>query len=303
MDCARAKTITETAICASPELQEIDNNLNATYRPLKTRLPPAQFTKVREEQIAWLKGNDEACKGDAACLKARYNERLKSLVDLKTDAPPPQATGTLSYKIVTIQKESPYELNRSFPQFSGPDTEKAAKLNGFIAKFAKGCEIHKIKDQWQIEASHFSSDISVLALNDDTAVIRETYDVNCLPAAHPDYGTETYFVSPRTGTAIDLWETMPDAGRKIVAQRIAKAAALNIPNNDECRDSFSIEALNDTLIAVGYKGDNLFSLQPRLAHAAQACEDRANATIAAQELQKLYPPESEAYKLLEALKR
>lgn len=77
LDCSRAATGAETAICASENLRKLDFQLSAVYG----KLAAAQGSKraaLRREQVDWLTVRDR-CAADTSCIAARYDERLATL--------------------------------------------------------------------------------------------------------------------------------------------------------------------------------------------------------------------------------
>lgn len=81
MNCARAATATEHAICATPSLAELDRELAEAYtRRLAAHGPSdAQAgNAVRQAQRAWLKARNR-CGSDVSCLRGAYEERTAEL--------------------------------------------------------------------------------------------------------------------------------------------------------------------------------------------------------------------------------
>lgn len=89
--CAKARSATEKAICASPALIALDRQAAAAYAEAMARQPERQET-LRREQLAWLKERDAACALPAraveACLRGQLTARVAAL------APPVPAAGT-----------------------------------------------------------------------------------------------------------------------------------------------------------------------------------------------------------------
>ncbi|CAB3915315.1 lysozyme inhibitor LprI family protein [Achromobacter deleyi] len=77
MDCGRARTPAEIAICADPGLYALDAELGTTYGKLRAA-QPQQADALRQTQRGWLKQRD-LCRADAACLRARYEARVADL--------------------------------------------------------------------------------------------------------------------------------------------------------------------------------------------------------------------------------
>jgi uncharacterized protein len=73
-DCAKAISATDRRICASPELQQLDQKMNTLYRQLAGS---GDADVWRDDQRAWLRIRDRC--SDIACLKITYLERLTVL--------------------------------------------------------------------------------------------------------------------------------------------------------------------------------------------------------------------------------
>jgi uncharacterized protein len=73
MDCTRAASTTEKAICSQPDLQQMDARLASLYG-LSLGAQPAERSSLRKAQQDWLKERDR-CGAEPTCLRARYQER------------------------------------------------------------------------------------------------------------------------------------------------------------------------------------------------------------------------------------
>ncbi len=89
IDCARARTPAEKAICASPTLHALDGQVAAAYADAVARQPDRRDA-MRTELLQWLRQRDAACNVPAAalgqCLSGQLTARLAAL------APPASAT-------------------------------------------------------------------------------------------------------------------------------------------------------------------------------------------------------------------
>lgn len=74
-DCHKAASPIEKRICADPDLDALDSQVEAAFQGAldRSRRPDS----VREGQRVWLKTRD-GC-GDARCMKAAYQARVKAL--------------------------------------------------------------------------------------------------------------------------------------------------------------------------------------------------------------------------------
>ena len=70
-DCRQAKTATERAICASPELAAADKAMAQAYAAFRAQLPPEQQLALLADQRRWITRRTGACgdKADAEFIK------------------------------------------------------------------------------------------------------------------------------------------------------------------------------------------------------------------------------------------
>jgi uncharacterized protein len=111
-DCAKANTAQERAVCDSPELNKLDEEMAAAYKSVLAEVPSDLTAEIRDDQRTWLRKLTIACdpKDSASatlvdCLEAEYASRIKALhhlilhqagvtfvwasVELAATAPPP----------------------------------------------------------------------------------------------------------------------------------------------------------------------------------------------------------------------
>jgi uncharacterized protein len=83
-DCAKAATSVEKAICASPEVSDLDEYLGRYFHAARAEVGSAGACLVRNQRD-WLRGTRNKC-ADAACLKPVYLARLAELDALQPGA-------------------------------------------------------------------------------------------------------------------------------------------------------------------------------------------------------------------------
>ena len=76
--CAKALTSDERAICADPSLSNLDSRLAGLLDLDESTVAMGQRGDMQDAQAAWLTRR-AACGADRACLKARYEARLKAV--------------------------------------------------------------------------------------------------------------------------------------------------------------------------------------------------------------------------------
>lgn len=75
-DCSKSRTFQEKAICADPQLSELDEKLDAAYKQaLKISRHPEDLKKGQKE---WIKKERNPCR-DAAWMKIIYQQRINNL--------------------------------------------------------------------------------------------------------------------------------------------------------------------------------------------------------------------------------
>lgn len=87
IDCNRAQSVQEIAICGYPELKSADDALTRLYNGIRAELPGEYFAIVRSDQIAWIKARDADCGGDVRCLLEHTRERTKRLANFREAIP------------------------------------------------------------------------------------------------------------------------------------------------------------------------------------------------------------------------
>lgn len=77
-NCNYAKLPAEVAICNSPRLQDMDQQMASLYFRLSNNAPGGMARQIRAEQRAWI-GRRNACGYDQGCLKRAYRNRINQL--------------------------------------------------------------------------------------------------------------------------------------------------------------------------------------------------------------------------------
>lgn len=86
--CSKASTPQEKAVCSTPKLSQLDDQLAEAYKSLKSQLSPEGALKVQTDQREWLVWIRQTCPEKsvhknttdmAGCLQDGYSERIKIL--------------------------------------------------------------------------------------------------------------------------------------------------------------------------------------------------------------------------------
>ncbi|NWH09345.1 MAG: DUF1311 domain-containing protein [Alphaproteobacteria bacterium] len=92
IDCAKAKSGIEKAICADPAVKAADDAMAATYQDMLGRLDASAAAMLKDNQLQWLKLREDRCSGTAAdalsrCLIAVSEERARYLSGMPQSGP------------------------------------------------------------------------------------------------------------------------------------------------------------------------------------------------------------------------
>jgi uncharacterized protein len=84
-DCAGAATLNEKAICASPRLSQLDDQLARAYGKLLATVPAEARAMVRKSERDWLRSVGDGCPANVGlealgdCLAPEWDKRVRSL--------------------------------------------------------------------------------------------------------------------------------------------------------------------------------------------------------------------------------
>lgn len=79
IDCTRAKTEPELAICSNPALKAFDDYLAEAYSDVRSIVPVDVFSDVRRSQLEWIESRDAKCGGNVVCLMRETQQRTAAL--------------------------------------------------------------------------------------------------------------------------------------------------------------------------------------------------------------------------------
>ncbi|MGF6346530.1 lysozyme inhibitor LprI family protein [Variovorax sp. W2I14] len=113
LECSRAATGTEKAICADENLRKLDVQLSTVYSRLAAA-QPGQRGELRRAQLDWLKTRDR-CGTDTGCIATRHEERLTALQA--------QLRYVDAYKPDDVDREALQELQQAVEAMRKTDAE------------------------------------------------------------------------------------------------------------------------------------------------------------------------------------
>lgn len=129
MDCAKAASAVENAICADKGLYELDAQMASAYSKLMKSTSDTK-AELKSAQRLWLKTRNQ-CAEEVSCLNQRYREQLESLQAQWVD--------TLAYSPDETDKQAMLELQQRIEAASKVDPEFALEktLDAFTVSLDK----------------------------------------------------------------------------------------------------------------------------------------------------------------------
>jgi uncharacterized protein YecT (DUF1311 family) len=137
LDCSKAKTPVEKAICADPAAAAADRSMEEAYGRLAAGLSPDGRKVLLASQRAWLKLRGNTCQDDngitAACLAKRTEQRSRYLSGLPETGP-----GSGSRLLPIFRQESgarlQYEVDVNALKFEAPALPGEKLFNARVDK-------------------------------------------------------------------------------------------------------------------------------------------------------------------------
>ncbi|MHA3736542.1 lysozyme inhibitor LprI family protein [Pseudomonas sp. Eth.TT006] len=102
MDCEKAASAVENAVCADKRLYALDVQMGSAYRELMKISGEGQ-PELKRTQRLWLKARNQ-CDADIACLEQSYRDRLKLLQSQQMDAMAHRPTGIDQQVVEDLQR-------------------------------------------------------------------------------------------------------------------------------------------------------------------------------------------------------
>ena len=134
-DCARAGQRVERLICGDPTLSELDDLMNTVYRSHERESTEDESivmdAKVLQAQKRWIAVRD-ACR-DAACLEARYEERIDALAPCPsgrrgTDPLCLAMVDQAEHALQRVERRAEARLAKDFAEYTNAEDYIAATL-------------------------------------------------------------------------------------------------------------------------------------------------------------------------------
>jgi uncharacterized protein len=241
-DCSKAKTAVETAICATPELKALDDDLATAYADVKAVLPPAEQKMLVRSQRRWIERR-EYCnnseEGLTACIARQTRDRL-SLLSGKPESGPGVAGELLPYFIVQDGTAKSYDINLAVLRFAAPQTPGERMLNQRADKVLRAAKLGPHGEQ--TEGSTYADEEiwSLTYASPQLISVRSDYYED-KGGAHGMYGTFNINIDMASAKLLTLADVLTDASaavlalecrRQIVVEKTKRFAAADMGEPD-----------------------------------------------------------------------
>jgi len=238
LDCAKAATPIERAICAKPELVAIDRKMSAAYAALAGKLSGAARDHLLADQIRWVANRAAACVVEPAemeeCLESRDRDRTAQLEWLGEGAYPfiSEQAMVKAGKVRGI----PYIIDASYPQFDGGSVDftavnrqLAAAVSEAADRAVPGADADNDGGNYSGPAWRYEQAFTLYKPGPNAVSVKISYNAY-EGGAHGIVGVSGMLVDLRTGKAVGPEGVfLPNSNWLRELTRIA-SADINTPN-------------------------------------------------------------------------
>lgn len=146
LDCGRAETVSEKAICSNAAAREADNALEDAFVALRRAIPLTKRDALVADEAHWIKTRDEHCLAAAssqltACLRDETNERVAYLKREMAKVNPNLPANANAF----IKKHLQLESYRAVPVHLSSDGQPEIIVYALDECGTGGCELYVLK--------------------------------------------------------------------------------------------------------------------------------------------------------------
>ena len=140
MDCSKARTAVEKAICASSDLRAKDDEMSALYGEIKAASTEAEQKMLAAAQKKWIAEREDSCgqsEGEdlATCVSDSIDERI-TLFKVAPQSGPGSGRKMIPTFLVRDGDSKHYAVNVELARFAGPKSPAESIFNDKIAAIA-----------------------------------------------------------------------------------------------------------------------------------------------------------------------
>ncbi len=254
MDCGKAETVVETAICADQDLLAADDAMAAAYREVRTLSTSAEKKMLALSQRSFIAERETQCGTGSApeiksCIGERTRQRLTRLLS-QPDSGPGNGSRLIPLFIVQEQGPDAYGLDIEMTRFAKPQSAGEKRFNAWIGELMQKLPLGRQKIERSDVSYSYLAFASVGYLSTDllsARVMQESYD----GGAHPAHFSSAINIGMTTGKelAVSDWFSEPMAAKLAEACYGQIAAEKKQRFEDPAYDPAQDAQLNKEVIA------------------------------------------------------
>lgn len=257
LDCNKASSASERAICGDEVLLDLEGRLNReyNYNLARTRSSPDARERLLAQQEAWLAQREE-CGSEVACLKRSIETRL----DVLAGTAAPEWHGPF---LVRAERAPRWDV--VYPVIvSGPSGQSIAALEAVLERARQDGVVGCIEGTGANEELSYTWRSYVVYADERFFTLQDYWDFWC-GGPYPDAGHSfsTYLVS--SGRKLELSDAMSDA---LTSERMNELVRKRFPTELDSEDCEYDDRTIYSLAVV--EGGLLFKTS--FPHAMRACE-------------------------------
>ena len=235
IDCAKASTDLEHAICSNPDLLEADDAMNAAYRSALKAVGPKMTKALKADAASWAESRYDNCATDQAGDPSRPEDIISCLVtDTRhrtafLSGMPLEGPGFGEPMLPQVMVGADGVINE-YVRFAAPRATAAKAFNAALDKELKTIRMAKstdhMSDSFELKLAYASPDL--ISANIDTD-LEEGY-------AHPMVANYALNIDGKTGKVLTMADALDAAGLKAVEANCAAQAKDYISAGEEGAD-------------------------------------------------------------------
>lgn len=219
-DCGKASTDVEKAICADPQLKQLDGRLSDAYAAVKAASTPAEQKMLARSQKRWI-AEREYCSGSdtgiAACIAQKTRERLSLLSGVPETGPGADAKMVPVF-LVQDGTRKQWDIDMSLIRFADPKTPGENLFNRRVEAILKQAKPGPHGEDSHDMVYAMEDTLSLTYASPRLISARHDFYIN-EGGAHGNYGTGNINIDMASGRQIAIGDIVDEAGASALARQ------------------------------------------------------------------------------------
>lgn len=255
-DCGKASTDVEKAICADPQLKQLDGRLSDAYAAVKAASTPAEQKMLARSQKRWI-AEREYCSGDDSGLDACIAQKTKDRISLLRGAPetgPGAGAKMVPVFLVQDGTTKQWDINMSLLRFAEPATAGERLFNRLADKILGQAKLGPHGEDSHDMIYAMEDSLSLTFASPRLISARHDFYIN-EGGAHGNYGTDNLNIDMASGRQLAIGDIVDEAGAasltrqckaEIDAERKKRVPdAEDVPYDEKTRDATIAETVRN----------------------------------------------------------